>query len=70
MDQAIIALGKKNNALLLDCNTMNYEYKNMILDDYMFVILKTNKPRKLVESKYNERVEECNKAKLEYCTTK
>ena len=62
MDQAIIALGKKNNALLLDCNTMNYEYKNMILDDYMFVILKTNKPRKLVESKYNERVEECNKA--------
>ena len=62
MDQAIIGLGKKNNALLLDCNTLKYEYKNMILNDYSFVILKTNKPRKLTESKYNERVDECNKA--------
>ena len=62
MDQAIIALGKKNNALLLDCNTINYEYKKMILDDYSFVVLKTNKPRKLTESKYNERVDECDKA--------
>ena len=62
MDQAIIALGKKNNALLLDCNTLNYEYKNMILNDYSFVILKTNKPRKLMESKYNERVDECQKS--------
>ena len=62
MDQAIIALGKKNNALLLDCNTLKYEYKNMILNDYSFVILKTNKPRKLVESKYNERVDECQKS--------
>lgn len=62
MDQTIIALGKKNNALLLDCNTINYEYKKMILDDYSFVVLKTNKPRKLTESKYNERVDECTKA--------
>lgn len=69
MDQAIIALGKKNNALLLDCNTLEYSYKNMILDDYLFVILKTNKPRKLTESKYNERVDECNKA-LEIIKTK
>lgn len=62
MDQAIIALGKANNALLLDCNTIKYEYKNMMLKDYLFVILKTNKPRKLIESKYNERVDECNKS--------
>ena len=62
MDQAIIALGKKNNALLLDCNKIEYSYKNMILDDYSFLILKTNKPRKLTESKYNERVDECGKA--------
>lgn len=62
MDQAIIALGKKNNALLLNCNTLQYSYKNMELNDYRFVILKTNKPRKLIESKYNERVDECNKS--------
>ena len=62
MDQAIIALGKKNNALLLNCDNLQYAYKNMILDDYIFVILKTNKPRKLTESKYNERVSECERA--------
>lgn len=62
MDEAAIALGKKNKALLLDCSTFNYKYKNISLGNYTFVILKTNKPRKLVESKYNERVEECQKA--------
>ena len=62
MDEAAIALGKKNKALLLDCSTLDYEYKDISLGDYTFVVLKTNKPRKLIESKYNERVSECNKA--------
>ena len=62
MDQAIIALGKKNTALLLNCDKFKYQYKNINLGDYLVVVLKTNKPRKLTESKYNERVEECNKA--------
>ena len=62
MDEAAIALGKKNKALLLDCSAFDYEYKDISLGDYTFVVLKTNKPRKLIESKYNERVNECNKA--------
>ena len=62
MDQSIIALGKRNQALLLNCNNFEYEYKNIKLDDYIVVVLKTNKPRKLTESKYNERVNECNQA--------
>ena len=62
MDEAAIALGKVNKAILLDCAKFEYEYKPISLGDYSFVVLKTNKPRNLVESKYNERVEECQKA--------
>ena len=62
MDQAAIALGKKDKAILLDCNRFEYEYKDIDLGEYSFVILKTNTPRNLVDSKYNERVEECQKA--------
>ena len=62
MDEAIIALGKENNALLLDCKNFNFEYKNINLGRYKIAVLKTNKPRKLIESKYNERVYECQKA--------
>ena len=62
MDEAAIALGKKDKALLLNCATFDYEYKDINLGDYTFVVLKTNKPRKLIESKYNERVDECQRA--------
>ncbi len=61
MDEAIITLGKKDSALLLDCSSFKYSYYNLNLDNYKFVVLKTNKARKLVESKYNERVLECSK---------
>ncbi len=61
MDEAIITLGKKNTALLLDCASFKYKYYDLNLKNYTFVILKTNKSRKLVESKYNERVLECSK---------
>ena len=61
MDQAAIALAQKNKAILLDCDKFEYEYKEMALRTYSFVVLKTNMPHNLVKSKYNERVEECNK---------
>ena len=62
MDEAAIALGLRNKCLLLDCAKFEYEYIDLNLGEYTFVVLKTNKPRSLVESKYNERVEECEKA--------
>ena len=62
MDQAIIALGKENSGMLLDCNSFTFDYRDINLGEYEFVVLKSNKPRSLVESKYNERVEECEKA--------
>ena len=69
MDEAIIALGKRNNALLLDTNSLKYEYFPIELRGASFVVLNTNVPRSLTESKYNERVSECNKA-LEIIKTK
>ena len=62
MDQTAILLGRKNNAILLDCSNLRYDYKEMALRTYFFVVLKTNMPHNLVKSKYNERVEECEKA--------
>ena len=62
MDQFIISTGKKNYAELLDCNTLEYEYIPLDLGDYSFVVMNTNKVRKLADSKYNERREQCEQA--------
>lgn len=62
MDQAIIALGKKNHAMLLDCYKYKYDYFPFDFGDYSLLVLKTNKPRTLTDSKYNERVRECDLA--------
>ncbi len=63
MDQFAVAMGKENKAIYLDTLSLNYDYIPMDTGDYTFVISNTNKPRNLVESKYNERVDECNIAK-------
>ena len=60
MDQMAIALGRKNNAILLNCATKDYEYIPFDFGKYRVAILQTNKKRSLTESKYNERVIECN----------
>lgn len=59
MDQFIIANGKENSAMLLNCDTLDYKYYDLNLGNYKIVICNTKKPRNLVESKYNERLEEC-----------
>lgn len=43
MDQFSVALGKKNNAILLDCNSLKYEYVPFELKDKSLVIMNTNK---------------------------
>lgn len=62
MDQLAIGMGKKNKAILLDCNTLKYSYCNIDLKDNCLIILNTNKRRSLKESKYNERRAECEEA--------
>ena len=62
MDQFAVCLGKKDNAILLDCNSLYYEYAPLKLGNYSLVIMNTNKRRELADSKYNERRGECEKA--------
>ena len=63
MDQFSIGMGKKDCAILLDCNTLNYRYSHINLDGYRIVIANSNKRRGLADSKYNERCRECGNAK-------
>lgn len=58
MDQFAIAMGKKNHAIFLDTNTMEYEYVPIVLKDVSVIIACSNKKRGLSDSKYNERREE------------
>ncbi|MFD1317088.1 galactokinase [Loigolactobacillus zhaoyuanensis] len=62
MDQFAIGMGKKNQAILLDTNTMKYQYSPVELGDRVIVIMNTNKRRELQDSKYNERRSECEAA--------
>ena len=62
MDQFAIGMGKENCAILLDTNTLKYEYAPIELDNTSIVISNTNKRRGLADSKYNERRSQCETA--------
>jgi len=62
MDQFACIMGKKDSAIFLDCNTLDYEYKLLALGDYEIIIMATNKPHTLADSAYNDRVRECHDA--------
>lgn len=59
MDQFAIGMGRKDHALLIDTATLEFEYVPADFGDYHLTVLNTNKPRSLVDSKYNERCDEC-----------
>jgi galactokinase len=62
MDQFAVAFGETNKAIVLNCDTIKHKIVDCNLGNYSLAIINTNKPRKLAESKYNERVEECQTA--------
>lgn len=62
MDQYAVACGKKNYAMLLDCDKIKHEYVGADFQPYQLILMNTNKPRSLQDSKYNIRIEECKKA--------
>ena len=62
MDQFAAANGKEKHAVLLDCATLEAEYIPLDLKDCVLVLSNCNKPHNLVESKYNERRGEVDKA--------
>lgn len=68
MDQFAIGKGQKNQAILLDCETLEYEMVPVELGHHKIVIMNTNKRRELADSKYNERRSECDQALKELQT--
>ena len=62
MDQFASGFGKKDCAIALDCNTLEYEHVPLEMRGLKFVIANSNKPRGLVDSEYNQRRAECQQA--------
>jgi galactokinase len=62
MDQFAVTFGEKDKAIVLNCDTLKYRLVDCDTGNYVLAIINTNKPRKLAESKYNERVHECQTA--------
>ncbi len=62
MDQFAVGMGKEDKAILLNCDTLKYDYVPVKLDGISIVIMNTNKRRGLADSKYNERRSSCEAA--------
>jgi galactokinase len=59
MDQFASAFGKKDNAVRLDCRSMDYEYVPLKLEGYKLLLLNTNVKHSLASSEYNTRRMQC-----------
>lgn len=62
MDQFASAMGKKDNAIFLDTADLSYEYAPLALNGAKIVVTNSNVKHSLVNSAYNERRSECEKA--------
>lgn len=61
MDQFASAMGKKDHAIFLKCDSLTYDYAPLELSGKKIVISNTKKKHSLGASKYNERRSECDK---------
>lgn len=59
MDQYASMFGKRNQAMLLDCKSLQAQYFSMNLPTYTFVLLNTHVKHSLGDSAYNQRREAC-----------
>lgn len=62
MDQFASAMGKKDHAIFLDTNTLEFEYAPVVLEDAKIVIINSKVKHSLVDSAYNDRRTECETA--------
>jgi galactokinase len=62
MDQFAVTFGEKDKAILLNCDTLEYELLPFETGDYILAVINTNKARSLTDSKYNERFAQCKAA--------
>ena len=62
MDQFASAMGKKDHAIFLDTADLSYQYAPLVLDGAKIVVTNSNVKHSLVNSEYNVRRSECEKA--------
>ncbi|MCX6307055.1 MAG: galactokinase [Bacteroidetes bacterium] len=62
MDMFVVGMGHKDHALFLNCLTLEHKRVPLELNGFKIIIGNTQKQRGLAESKYNERVAECQLA--------
>lgn len=62
MDQFAVMMGKENHAISLNTDTLEFDYVPLNLNEYVILIMNTNKRRGLNDSKYNERRSDCDVA--------
>ena len=61
MDQTISLLGQENQALFLDCRSLEYEHVPLNLSTHYIAICNTKVKRELAASEYNKRRAECER---------
>jgi len=62
MDQFASAMGKKDNAIFLDCNTLDFSYAPIQLSDAKIIVTNSKVKHSLVDSAYNDRRNSCEQA--------
>lgn len=68
MDQFASAMGKKDNAIFLNTADLSYEYAPLVLEGAKIIVTNSKVKHKLVDSEYNVRRNECEKALSELQT--
>jgi galactokinase len=59
MDQFASIFGKKDHVIRLDCQSLEYKYEPLQLQDYKLVLFNTNVKHSLSSSEYNTRRQQC-----------
>ncbi|WP_145861320.1 galactokinase [Pedobacter suwonensis] len=59
MDQFASVFGQKDQAIMLDCRSMQHSYIPLKLDGYKLLLLNTNVKHALADSAYNKRRAQC-----------
>ncbi len=62
MDQFASALGKRGQAILLNCSKQTFEYVPLASDQVEVLVMDTMMPRRLSSGAFNDRVRECQTA--------
>ena len=62
MDQFVSACGRQDNAVFLNCDTLQFDYVPLRLDNVSIVLTNSHSPHRLDAGTYNRRVSECKEA--------